>query len=474
LFEDRVILPFNDEIDSYVNKILSQKTKLIGFSVNAGNLFFSIELARRIKNKDQSRIIIFGGPHSRWFEFEISNLDQYPDWYRGFYPGLVDIFVIGEGEGTLLEILNRFKDKKELDNIPGTILYKNKYLNFKGDNFTPDLNTLPLADFSWANLEEYTERKLPILLSRGCIRRCSFCNDTFVSAKYRCRSAENVFQEIKTRIQNHKINNFEFLDLILNGNLAELEELCDLIIGENINLTWSGQGAIRNDMSFVLLNKMKKAGCTSLTYGTESFTDRVLKLMRKPYTYKDIKAVLKNTANSGIPAAVNIVTGFPGESEEDFRKSIKRLKQCCGYINKISSLSPCLITLGSSLQLHLEEYGIIYPPQDGYFKWYTNYGNNYELRKRRAKEFLSVALQFKLQVGVINLYDEECGAKINGEQALLPQNKLPVFHLVFWKERNALKWLLLTFILSVGFLYLTYFWLVMLLRNQLILGGRRK
>jgi len=63
---------------------------------------------------------------------------------------------------------------------------------------------------------------------------------------------------------------------------------------------------------------------------------------------------------------------------------------------------------------------------------------------------------------------------INRDQTKLPENKRPVFNLVSWKERNVLKWLLLTFSLSVGFLYLTYFWLVMLLRNQLILGGRRK
>jgi radical SAM superfamily enzyme YgiQ (UPF0313 family) len=421
LFEDKVFSLFGKEIDSYVNKIMAQNVKIIGFSVNAGNLLFSIELAKRLKERDQSKIIIFGGPHSKWFKTDINyleqnHLEQYKDWYWGFYLGLVDIFVIGEGEAVLLEILRRFKNNIELDQIPGTILYRNKYLCFEGENFTQDLNTLPFPDFSWANLNAYTEKKLPILLSRGCIRKCSFCNDTFVSAKYRCRSAENVFEEIKLRLVNNKISNFDFLDLIINGNLIELEKLCDLIIREKINLHWSAQGGIRKDMSLGLLCKMKKAGCDGLTYGTESFSDKVLQLMRKPYTYEDIKKVLRNTAEAGIRVSTNIVTGFPGEGEKEFKESIERLEKCSGYINGISSLAPCLVNLGSDLHLNAKEYGIIYPEKDYYFNWYTNDGNNYPLRKRRAKEFLLLASKLKLSVQVVNLYDEQSDEQINQKE----------------------------------------------------------
>jgi anaerobic magnesium-protoporphyrin IX monomethyl ester cyclase len=421
LFQEKLLPIFDQEINFYVNEIFAQNVAVVGFSVNAGNLLFSIELARRIKERDQTKIIIFGGPHSKWFKTDINyleqgHLEQYKDWYWGFYSGLVDIFVIGEGEVALLEILRRFKNKIELGQIPGTILYKHKYLCFEGENLAKDLNTLAFPDFSWTDLDKYTEKKIPILLSRGCIRKCAFCNDAFVSAKYRCRSAENIFAEIKLRLVNNKISNFEFLDLLINGNLRELEKLCDLIIKEKIKINWSGQGVIRDDMSLTLLSKMKKAGCSTITYGTESFSDKVLQLMKKPYTYEDIKKVLSNTTEAGIRVAINIVTGFPGEGEEEFRETIKRLEECSRNIGGISSLAPCLINLGSALHANPKEYGIIYSEKDYYFNWYTADGNNYKLRKARAKEILSLALRLKLPVGIINLYDEQADEQDNQKE----------------------------------------------------------
>lgn len=424
LFEEKILSLFDKEIDYYVNEILNQKAKIIGFSVNAGNLLFSIELAKRVKSKDNSKIIIFGGPHSKWFKIDIKHLEencleQYKNWYREFYPGLVDIFVVGEGEAILLEIMRRFKNKEDMEHIPGTILFKHKYVCFDGEILPQDLNALPLPDFSWASLDKYAEKKLPILLSRGCIRKCSFCNDTFVAAKYRCRSAKNIFAEIKLRLESNKINNFEFLDLIINGNLLELEQLCDLIIGEKINLSWSGQGGIRNDMSPKLLSKMKKAGCASLTYGTESFSDKVLQLMRKPYTYGNIKKVLKDTSEAGIRVFINIVVGFPGEGEEEFRHTIERIEQCSNYINGISSLAPCLVNLGAALHSNPEEYGIIFSGEDDYYRWHTKDGNNYELRKKRVKEVLSIASKLKLTVGIVNLYDEPLDENVEQKEVQL-------------------------------------------------------
>ncbi len=418
LFQDKILPLFNQEIEEYVNKILDRKVNTIGFSVNAGNLLFSIELAKRIKNRSRDKVIIFGGPHSKWFKTDIGyleedHLEQYKNWYWGFYPGLVDIFVIGEGEPALPEILRRLKHKEGLEQIPGTILYKDKYLISEGELFTPELDTLSFPDFSWADTNSYTENKLPILLSRGCIRKCSFCNDTFVSSKYRCRSAQNLLAEIKLRLSQNQISNFEFLDLIINGNLVELEKLCDLIIKEKINISWSGQGGIRNDMSPGLLFKMCRAGCAGLTYGTESFSDKVLQLMKKPYKYADIEKVLKNTSAAGIRVAINIVTGFPGEGQEEFQETLKGLEACSGYINGISSLAPCLINLGSALHANPGEYGVIFSGQDGYFNWHADDGNNYELRKKRVKEVLCLTSKLGIPVGLVNLYDENDAAKTN-------------------------------------------------------------
>jgi len=408
LFETGILAIFDNKINSYVNQILSKNTKIIGFSVNAGNLLFSIELARRIKDKDKDKIIIFGGPHSKWFKNDIKCLEEYKGIYRGFYPGLVDIFVIGEGEIPLGEILYCFKGNKEVDKIQSIIAYRNNEYFCQGEeNPIKNLDELPFPGLDWADLNRYSDKKIPILMSRGCIRRCAFCNDTYVSARYRCRSADNVFKEIMLRLERNIINGFGFCDLMLNSNVKELEKLCDLIIKEKIQITWTGQGAIKKDTNAGLLIKMRKAGCVGLTYGVESFSNKVLELMNKPYTFEDIHRVLKDTAEAKIQAYINIVTGFPGEGEEEFNETVERIKKCRKYIHGISSLASCCITLGSDLQRNSDRYQIIYPDKDGYYTWHNRSGvNNYQLRKNRAKIIFSIASELSLPIGTINLYDE--------------------------------------------------------------------
>jgi radical SAM protein with 4Fe4S-binding SPASM domain len=356
LFKAKILALFDDKIDFYASEILAHHTKIIGFSVNAGNLLFSIELAKRIKAREQNKIIIFGGAHSKWFKYDIDYLEQYQHVYPGFYTGLVDIFVIGEGEITLERILYSLKNNKEIDNIPGVILCKNNhYLCSQKENFIWDLDSLPFPDFSWSDSYKYTENKLPILMSRGCIRKCLFCNDTFVSAKYRSRSAKSVFEEMVLRLKRNKVRNFEFCDLILNANLRELERLCDLIIKAKIHINWIGQAGIRKDFTKELLTKMKKAGCSSITYGVESFSNRTLELMNKPYKYENVQKVIKDTAKAKIPVYINIITGFPGEGEREFNETVQGIKDCHRQIKGISSLAPSLITLGSYLQRNLSK-----------------------------------------------------------------------------------------------------------------------
>ena len=465
LFENNIIALFGEKIDFYVDKILSQDTRIIGFSVNAGNLLFSIELAKRIKEKDRNKIIIFGGPHSKWFKTDINYLEKYKDVYRGFSPGLVDIFVIGEGEKPLLKILDCFKNNAKINNIPNTILFKNNKYIFSGEeNFIENLDNLPFPDFNWTDLIKYINLKLPILMSRGCIRQCAFCNDTFVSAKYRCRSAENVLEEIKLRLDKNKVNNFEFCDLMLNSNSTELDKMCELIIKEKIDIHWAGQAAIKKDMNQELLIKMKRAGCTAVTYGIESFSNRVLASMKKPYIYDDIERILRETKEADIPAYINIITGFPGEGEEEFNETAEGIKECSKYIRGISSLAPCLITLGSFLQLNLENYGIVFPNVDGYFTWYSKDGNNYGLRKKRAKTILSIVSRLNLPVGVVNLYDEQNDFKLNSLERKI-ENLEPK------RDRhNIFKLSILSFLFSYTFFYITYFWLFKKLKRRSLLG----
>jgi radical SAM superfamily enzyme YgiQ (UPF0313 family) len=387
-----IVEHFDKRINFYRDKVISENIQIIGFSVNLVNLLFSIEMAKRIKEKDPGKIIIFGGPHTNFLTANSPNLGIHI-----YHPGLVDIVVKGEGEETLDEIMRRIEAGETLDGLPNTILYKDGYYQaFAGEGQVDNLDSLPFPSFDGFPLDKYTNRQLPIMMSRGCVRKCRFCNESFISKKYRYRNAVNVFKEVIFQMHKYKVKIFEFNDSMLNSNLKQLELFCDLVIKYRIQINWGGQAGIRKDMNQELLIKMKKAGCEYIIYGVESFSDKVLQAMNKLYTAEDAIRVLRFTKKAGINPYINIIVGFPGEGEKEFNETVKFLKRFHRYIMGTGSYSVCYISPGSDLQLNPDKYGIVCQGKEGHKKWYSSTGNNtYQLRRKRAKNLLSVLAELK-------------------------------------------------------------------------------
>jgi hypothetical protein len=156
---------FNRELDGFVEAILSTRTKVIGFSVNLISIYLANKIAEKIKRKDPERLIIFGGPGT-FFKHPRDLI----------VPAFADIYVIGEGENTLLSILKACYNNAKIVSAPGILLAKDLG---KIEPLLPeaiqDLNQIPFPDFSGFRLREYNQgfdyKPLPLLLSRGCTRR---------------------------------------------------------------------------------------------------------------------------------------------------------------------------------------------------------------------------------------------------------------------------------------------------------------
>ncbi len=401
---------FSEYIESAAREIIHTDAKTIGFSVHMSNRRFTIALIREIKKRSRDRIIILGG-------YGCSN-----EQMRAEVPeALADIFVIGEGEEIIIEILSRIKDNIKLENINGAIINKeNGRLHLISRAPTQDLNTLPYPTYKEYFLEDYIDPSLPLLLSRGCIGRCAFCNDYVLARPYRTRSAQNVFEEILYHVENNGITSFSFKDLLCNGNIGILEELCDLIIAKGLNLTWDSQAIPKKDMSLKLLIKMKKAGCHTLIYGIESFSNRVLKRMRKYFEAEEAVEVLKLTKKAGIRTLINIIVGFPGEEDEDFMSTYNAIKLNERFIDMFSSLNTCCVNSNSDLDRYHKDYSIVLPenPFERALKWYTLDGNTYELRKERALRILSLLDELGISYMCTNAKDQNQSISWNRRDSL--------------------------------------------------------
>jgi len=141
---------------------------------------------------------------------------------------------------------------------------------------------------------------------------------------------------------------------------------------------WDGQATAHRVMNKRpwLLEKMARAGCTDLTYGLESFSNEVLDVMQKGYTEDVAVETLRLTHEAGMTTGINMICGFPGETEEAFQDTLDALERHRAIIDRVTSLSVCAVVPGSPLWTEHERFGITLPPPGHYHEWQTLDGTN--------------------------------------------------------------------------------------------------
>ena len=411
------IKAYKKELDSFVDEVISMDVRVIGFSTTIASTGIAIYLAHQIKQRDPSRITILGGPGCYWNTYILD-----PE-------KIVDMFVIGEGELPLLEVVNRARENNSLSDfmgIPGTVICMNKeYKSFLPSQPIVKIDSIPFPEFSGFNLQDYNKgnpyKPIPILVSRGCINKCSFCVDHKMNFPFRIRKPFNVVEEIKFHASRYGVRDFEFNDLLCNGNVKHLEEICDLIIENKLNIRWTSYAAIREGMSPELCKKIHESGCRYICYGMESASDVVLKKMNKRYTSDLAEKVIRNTHNAGIGTGINIIIGHPGESEKEFRKTCAFVERNKDFIDQVTNVSTCFIMLNTELINNLDKFGVYFrrsfrerwgqflgkkPGFPNYREFCVRPGNTPKARVRWFRRFLRILYKNKITYVILNYVTE--------------------------------------------------------------------
>jgi len=386
IFLKEELIP-SDFFKHWAKKILISDPDIIGFSVHCTSLLSSINLAREIKKLNPNKKIIFGGP--LYFSYNIPEyacgLSQKGD-DSGFT--IIDIIVVGEGEVTLVDILQRLRSGASLESCLGIVYKKDGQIINNGLRpLIDNLDMLPFPEFDGLPEQYKYKKRLPILGSRGCIHRCVFCDDALTWRYYRSRSAENIIEEIKLR-KKQGIEFLEFNDLLINGNLKQLEKLCDLIIQEGLDIFWGGSASINKYMDLDFLKKLKKSGCVYLNYGVESASPKILSAMNKGFSIEEAKKAIENTYKAGIAVSSNWIVGFPNESYEDFKETLDFIKNNIGYFKNGVMLNSFILKSNSPIYKDKERFGIV---MDDSGSWSSLKGlNTIAERKIRYDTFIEL------------------------------------------------------------------------------------
>lgn len=385
-----VLEAFHESVDAFVDLVAAAGAPVVGFTIYDSSAAVSLELARLLKARLPDLRIVFGGP-------QVSRFMAGPSIVRD---PAVDAVAQGEGELTLIDILEHVKTGRPLTDCAGLLLRDGDRVIDTGDReLIKDLDQVPMPDFGDYAFERYrTPGRLPVLTSRGCPNRCIFCNERPFWKKFRYRSAENVFAEIQTQRARYPFVNFlDFQDSLVNGVIRELDRLADLMIEHHLPVQWAGQAVIRKEMTPELMTKLRKSGCVCMAYGLETASESLmLKVGKVMSRGADVNAIAAAHRSTGLGATYNFMFGLPGETEEDAFEALEFLRR-----NKDNDLavnpSPlfCGFGPGTLAYEQPERYGIDMR-QGGVFWESTDGQNTYLRRLKRFEDFCRLVRELRI------------------------------------------------------------------------------
>lgn len=230
---------------------------------------------------------------------------------------LVDYYVIGDGEEPLYNILTG----------------SDEGVNVEQFQALDDLTKQPYSDYNDYDWDLYETKRVPMYASRGCVRRCTFCDVYKLWKKFKLRHAEDVFDEMLYQIEKTGITDFYFRDSLINGSITEYRKLLKLIADYNKTaeqkIKWTSFFIFRqeNQMPEEDWKLTAEGGGNILVIGVESLVDSIRYHMRKKFTNGDIKFGLQMAKKYGVNLVFLIIIGYVNETEEDFQAALTWLEE---------------------------------------------------------------------------------------------------------------------------------------------------
>lgn len=249
-----------------------------------------------------------------------------------------DIAVVGEGEITMTEIISSLENNNSLEAVKG-IAYKKENNQIKINPPRPlvkDLDNMSLPAYDLFPMDIYLHNvahasymgkktEMGIVTTRGCPYNCNYCYHVFGRGA-RTRSINNVIEEIRYLMEKYKVESIIILDETFTINKKRVMEFCSKLLSEKIDIPWSCYGRV-NLVDQEMLKKMKQAGCYRVGYGIESGSQQILDNMNKKVTIGQAKKAIKLTRNAGLVCGSTFMFGYPGESLETIKETVRFCKE---------------------------------------------------------------------------------------------------------------------------------------------------
>lgn len=324
-----------------LRQILKYKPDIIGFTGASTEYKEAISLAKNVK-KHSKALLLIGGIH-------ISTCPQ-------SFNNIFDIGVIGEGELTLGEILDLYKDKKinhnNLKKINGLVFFnKNKLIITKPRQLIKNIDDLPIPARELIPMENYLKnqinfygikRQMIITTSRGCPYHCVYCSSSAHWGSFRFHSVEYIINEIDHLIKTYKVDGIVFWDDLFIAPKSRLLLLVKEIKkrGWDKTIVFSGQ-ARSNIADEDVIKALKSINTTRLSFGFETYSPKMLNYLKVNSVFvKDNIRTVKLCNKYDIDVTSGLIVGSPGETIKDLKITYNTMKKYPLDLTNIYLLAP--------------------------------------------------------------------------------------------------------------------------------------
>jgi radical SAM superfamily enzyme YgiQ (UPF0313 family) len=340
---------------------------IAGITVTTPTFNSSLEIAKVIKDASVKTKVVLGGMHPSVTPIETIFCHD------------IDFVVRGEGEFSLLELVEALEKDRDLRGIDG-IVYKdgNGIIENRKRDVISDLDILPFPARDLFKNKSYTypgalySATAPIITSRGCPGRCAFCNaHSIFGRRFRPRSVKNVVDEIELLKRNFMVREIHIWDDNFITQEERVYKICDEILRRNLKLKFAFPNGVRADfLNEPIMRALKRMGTYSIAIGVESGNQEMLNKAKKDIRLERIIKTFELARKFRFETWAFFMFGLPGEDKKTAYETINFAKRIDPDIAKFhifkpypgSELYKYIVERNLLTNINLDNYGIHTPP----------------------------------------------------------------------------------------------------------------
>lgn len=397
----------------------------------------AIPITREIRKKYPHVKIVWGG-------YFASNHSQV-----SINSGYIDYIIYGPGDYAFPMLMDAIESGSALHHIPNLIFKENDTVIKTKKDELYDQDSLPPLPYeklsSFYPIKKYIGKSIlgtktfAYHSSVGCPFTCAFCGVVPIyNARWKGRSAQKIYDDIKEVKEKYDINAVEFYDSNFFVSEKRVVEFSKLV--KNENLVWWGEGRIDTIDKYAdeSLSLMREAGCKMIFHGAESGNDEMLKKMDKGGTQsgEQIKRFAARMAKFDIIPEYSFVVGTPAATEEEVNKQIDFDIQFIREIKEINPKTEIIIyvyspvpTEGSQLSNDVIKSGFHFPQTLD--EWTSPQWESFDLHRNPLTPWLKPYMVKKIK---------DFETVLNGYYPTVTDTKLTPFRIKLLKLLSLLRY----------------------------------